>query len=223
MATPRSGKQHIDAASLPATHTRLRIEASDVAPIMRALETAQPVYDTVDLTKSAQRVAEFIAQHAGGDPYVPLFPMPSNGATGVTMPLLCDMWQFTYPDGQVHGHITMHRPNSTMNFICVTPVSLPNRVLFGTTSRRSAQQAPYTLDNHDALATYLFERNNDVIRNRVIATPVEVYRFATVHGNGELTSIGARIPSPGTDLHYDAGPGFLQSSFTLHRREWVQA
>lgn len=210
--------------TITARHIRVRVPTGEANTIISALTSGSTVTDTAGLSKGAVRVADFIAQHAVGGRHAALYPIPRvPGDTERTEPATCDMWQFTYPDGEVHGHIMLHHDISNLVYICAMPMCFPKHGLYGTTSRMPTQAQTRTeaLSIRSGFSRYLFGRDNDVVRGWALAQPYDINKAADVDGAyGEHGAGGLRecVPLPGEDLHFDAGPGYLSADYVLHRK-----
>ena len=175
------------------------------------------------MTKAAVRVAEFIDQHASGGPYAPLYPLPEpkGSETGdFRVPSTLDMWQFTYPDGAVHGHVMLLAPASPRAYVCATPTNLPLRGVYGTNSRRPARTSTHASTDRYEFGAYLFDRNNDavLVSDWVLSSNIDVHAVSVMEGDTDISKMTVRMPEPGTDMHFDVGPGYLCADYTLHRR-----
>lgn len=205
--------------TLTARHIRTRVFAHEANSIIHALARGGVVRGTTGVTKGAVRVADFIAQHAGGGRCAALYPIPPvPGGAARTEPATCDVWQFTYPDGVVHGHIMLHHDISNLAFICATPMCFLKHGLYGTTSRKPAHKPSEKRTNLLAFARYLFDRDNDAVRGWALPQQGVLDAVVDVDGANDMSDMCVCIPLPGEDLHFDAGPGYLSADYVLHRK-----
>lgn len=205
--------------TLTARHVRTRVFAHEANSIIHALARGGVVRGTAGMTKGAVRVADFIAQHAAGGRYAALYPIPQvPGEAARTEPATCDIWQFTYPDGVVHGHVMLHHDVSNQVFVCATPVCLPRHELLGTTSRKPAHNPSEKRTNLLAFARHLFDRDNDAVRGWALPQQGVLDAVVDVDSAHDMSDMCVCIPLPGEDLHFDAGPGYLEADYVLHRK-----
>lgn len=216
-----------------ARRVRTRIARSHVPSIARALTTATAVpYDTL-YPLGTNVVVDIINQHAAGDgTHATLYPAPAPHADDpdgdlFAQPrddLTCDAWQFTYTDGVVHAHISLHdRPDSTV--LCVTPFRERGGALLATTSRRSERSfkpiwemdAPD--DVFDEFERYLFLRDNRAIRAWNFVAPKDIDHIAYVEGGPAADPAWQReLSVPGFDLAADLTEPYMDTTYTLRRK-----
>lgn len=205
--------------TITARHIRTRVFAHEANSITHALARGGMVRDTAGMSKGAVRVADFITQHAAGGRYAALYPIPQvPGETTMTTPATRDVWQFTYPDGVVHGHIMLHHDISNQVFVCAMPVFLPRHELFGTTSRKPAHNPSEKRTNLLAFARYLFDRDNDAVRGWALPQQGVLDAVVDVGGAHDMSDMCVCVPLPGGDLYFVAGPGYLEADYVLHRK-----
>lgn len=215
------GTNQVDSVdTITARHIRTRLVPDDANVILAALTRGRGVRDTRGLAKGAAYVTEVLAQHAQGGRYAELYPLPSlvGKPVRVAQTMLCDVWQFTYPDGAVHGHVMLHSGNTTEAYVCATPFCMSEYGLMGTTSRRPAQEPTKARSDHAAFESYLFDRADDVACGWVLSSPSDITVVAEVDSAHDIRKLCVRVPAPGEDLHFDAGAGYLEADYVLHRK-----
>lgn len=216
-----------------ARRVRARIARSHVSSIARALTESTTVpYDTL-YPLGTDAVVDIINQHAAGDgTHATLYPAPAPHADDPNGDLFaqprddltCDAWQFTYTDGVVHAHISLHdRPDSTV--LCVTPFRELGGALLATTSRRSERsfkpiwEMDTPDDVFDEFERYLFLRDNRAIRAWNFVAPKDINRIAHVDGGPVADPRWEReLSVPGFDLAADLTEPYMDTNYTLRRK-----
>lgn len=177
-----------------AHRTRAVVDANEAQKIVAALMVSGTVRDTRGFSPAGLRVAEFLAQHAAGGTYAPLYPVPVKDTYGQRLPdpftaigssQVCDLWQLDY-GGVVHGHITITRA-SAPSMLCVTPLRSHRTGLIGTTSRRPVDTYKHAAardndddDDDDTLDDYIVAGDNTGVLLWALAFSDDIARACDV-------------------------------------------
>lgn len=215
-----------------ARRVRTRVPRQYVPSIARALTAATAVPADTLYPYGTDVVVGIINQHASNDGlYAPLYPAPpahANDPDGdlfdqPTGDMTCEVWQFTYTDGVVHAHISLHDVH-TDSALCVTPFRARGHAMLTTTSRRPARAFKSTPvyapeSGLAAFERYLFLRDNRAVRGWNFADPKDIDAAARADGGPVADPDWEReLAVPGFDFVADMTNPYLDATYTLHRK-----